>query len=241
MSALSDFIDRHARIVLLFSAGKDSAACLKLLRPHLDHVLVAWANPGNPYPETVDYMVGVQHTVPHFTVTPGHQPLFIKLHGYPADVMPFAATPTGRGATRSDGPRLVPMEQCCRANLWEPMHKVVVDYGATGCIRGDKACDQLRSNVSSGQWHGGFEFHFPLWDWTEQQVLDYLGDDLPPSYRRGLKTSLDCMNCTAYQAENPGRMADLREHYPQAYAEVAPIVFWMRDTAKRHLAALEAA
>lgn len=237
---LQAFLARHPRTVLLFSAGKDSAACLKMLRPFLDTVLVAWVNPGNPYPETVDYMSQVQRSVPHFQMVLGHQPAFVREHGHPADVIPFEATPEGRIATRSNGPRLVPLQQCCRENLWIPAQRCVREYGATGCIRGDKTSDPLSSGILSGMVIDGVEYLFPLADWSDAQVMDYLGDELPPSYRRGLATSLDCINCTAYLAENPGRIADLRETHPRAYREVEPVIRWMRDAAQRHMNALEA-
>jgi phosphoadenosine phosphosulfate reductase len=239
MDALADFLSRHERVVLLLSAGKDSAACLKMLRPHLSRVLVAWVNPGSPYPETVQYMSRVQRSVPHFQMVLGHQPQFIARNGYPADVIPFEATPVGRIATRSTGPLLAPLESCCRANLWEPAQRVVTDYGATGCIRGDRAREHLHSDATNGSTRDGVEFFFPVWDWSDQQVYDYLGDEVPPSYKRGLRSSLDCINCTAYLAHNPGRLADLRTHYPAAWAEVGPIIHWMRDAARRHLSAFE--
>ena len=239
MDTLTDFLARHQRVALMFSAGKDSAACLKMLRPHLEHVMVIWVNPGHPYPETVQYMSAVQRSVPHFQMAMGHQQQFIRDHGHPADAVPFEATPLGRKATGQDAPALVPLEECCRANLWNPARRAVLDCRVTGCIRGDKACDHLHGDIHNGEVRDGVEFMFPLFDWTDQQVIDYLGDELPPSYARGLKTSLDCINCTAYLAENPGRFADLSQRHPEVWAEVRPIVFWMRDNARQHLAALE--
>ena len=35
------------RVALAFSGGKDSQACLELLRPHLDRVTVYWLNTGS--------------------------------------------------------------------------------------------------------------------------------------------------------------------------------------------------
>jgi PP-loop superfamily ATP-utilizing enzyme len=43
--------DRHAKAILFFSGGKDSLACLHLLREYWDRVLVVWANPGEALPE----------------------------------------------------------------------------------------------------------------------------------------------------------------------------------------------
>lgn len=241
MDDLAHFLQRHERVVLMFSTGKDSAACLKMLRPVIERILVAWVNPGHPYPESVEYMSHIQRSVPHFQMVLGHQREFIARNGYPADVVPFEATPLGRVVTGSTGPLLVPVEVCCRANMWGPARDAALAYGATGCIRGDKDADELHADVVSGDVRDGIEFFFPLREWTDAQVIDYLGQDIPPSYRRGLKSSLDCINCTAYLAHNPGRIADLKTNYPAAYEEVQPVIHWMREAARRNVNALEAA
>ena len=58
--------------------------------------------------------------------------------------------------------------------------------------------------------------------------------------RRGLQSSLDCMTCTAYLKHNPGRLAELRERHHEAWAEIEPVITWMRDAAREHLKTMEA-
>lgn len=43
---MKHIIDRHERVVLFFSGGKDSLTCLLLLRPYWDRLTVCWINTG---------------------------------------------------------------------------------------------------------------------------------------------------------------------------------------------------
>jgi phosphoadenosine phosphosulfate reductase len=236
---LKAYMQRHDTVALQFSAGKDSAACLKLLRPYIEQVIVLWVNPGSPYPETVQYMADVARSVPRFQAVVGRQPAFIYTHGHPADVVPFEATLHGRVATRKAAPLLTSIEHCCGSNLWSPLHAATKATGATGVVRGEKRSDALRSRLEPGAIFDGREFHFPLHEWTDADVIAYLGDELPASYKRGLVSSLDCINCTAYTHHNPGRMADLREHHPEVWEEVRPVLDYLRGAMRSHLAELE--
>lgn len=233
---LHEFMLKHKHVALMFSAGKDSGACLKLLRTdYLDRVTVIWANPGRAYPETVEYMLGIRRTVPHFIVAKGDQPNYVREHGRPADTVPFEATHWGHVASRNTGPRLVHITECCGNNMWTPMQYAIRECRATGVIQGQKRVDEWRSPGTNGVQLNGCEYHYPIFEWTPQQVIEYLGDDMPPSYKRGLPSSLDCMDCTAYLRHNRGRLRDLRERHPEVYAEIEPTVRWMHLQAMRNL------
>lgn len=219
MQAIVDFLSRHDRVVLQFSAGKDSAACLKLLRPWLDRIQVVWVNPGRPYPETVAYMEKVRQSVPYFVEVTGRQPQWVKENGYPCDF--YSVDMTTFGSWK--GPKLNFTLNCCNANLWQPMLRWMLEHRITGVIRGSKRNDGLVSPVQSGQVIQGMEFLFPLEDWTDEQVMAFVGEDLPDSYRRGLTSSLDCATCTGYLKHNPGRREDLRFADPEAFTETVPV------------------
>jgi 3'-phosphoadenosine 5'-phosphosulfate sulfotransferase (PAPS reductase)/FAD synthetase len=171
-----EFFSRHEKVGLCFSAGKDSAACLWMLESYWPRIEVIWVNPGDPHWETVGYMEGIAALVPRFTEVQGKQPEYIRLNGKPAfgDI------------------------RCCAANMWLPIQNYVREAGITGLIRGQKDSDHLKSPVSSGDVVGGVEFLHPVETWTDSEVIEYLGDKIPPSYKRGLKTSLDCQNCVVY-------------------------------------------
>lgn len=235
---LATFVARHARVALLFSSGKDSAACLELLRPHIERVVVLWSNPGDPYPETLDYMADVRRSVPHFVEAQGIQPEWVRDHGRPVDMVPFESTPMGRlTAGNKPAPKLVSLDACCNRNMWGPLWHELKASGATGCVRGDKQADIWRPRLANGDCVDGIEYHFPLSDWHDPEVFWFLGDKTPNTYKRGHVASFDCMSCTAYLSHQRGRIAELRHQHPMKFAEVAPVLMYLRDKA-RHLHSL---
>lgn len=240
IQALEAFLSRHKMVALQFSAGKDSAACLKLLAPYLDQIVILWANSGNAYPETVEYMDEVYSKVPHFIEVLGEQPSWTIEHGMPVDVMPVSASSFKGQMHGRDVPLLQPFNNCCSHNLWLPMARWVMENKVTGLIRGQKNCDALSPPYKSGDILGNIEFFHPIEEWTNEQVFDFLGDDVPDSYKRGLPSSLDCMNCTAYVSENRGRLKDLDLIYPPAAASIRSIHAFLKDELTSHLNDLEA-
>lgn len=225
---LHDFMARHGRVVLQFSAGKDSAACLKLLRPWIDKVIVLWCNQGAPYKETLEYMDKIKASVPCFIEVKGNQPEFIATHGYPADLVPFEGTELGNVA--SNAPYLISsIQDCCGTNLWAVLAKATLESGATGVIRGERQVDRLKSIIGPQSIHLDQEYLCPLYAWSEDDVISFLGVDIPESYKRGLQSSLDCTTCTAYLGHNPGRISDLQLADPKAFAEVVPVLLWLKE------------
>lgn len=205
----ADFFSRHERVALQLSAGKDSAACLWLLQDWWDRLDVVWCSGGNPHPEVVEYMMSIAQQIPSFKIVEGRQPDWVLQHGYPVDVLPFTATAEGLAACSGHGMRLSLVSDCCRANLWQPMAEFISAGGYTGVIRGQKASDHLTAPITSGSVVDGVEYYFPIEGWSDLDVFEYLGPRVPRSYTRGLRSSLDCIDCTAYAAEQPGLADDL--------------------------------
>jgi 3'-phosphoadenosine 5'-phosphosulfate sulfotransferase (PAPS reductase)/FAD synthetase len=236
LHALEGFMTRHQRVALMFSAGKDSAACLELLSPWLRQVVVYWVNPGRPYPEVLEYMAQVACKVPNFVQVKGAQPAYVAAHGYPADVVPWEATPIGRLCEVAEPApvALVQPHECRWANMWAPAMEALRASNCTGIIRGDKLADRPVVLPLATEYEGR-EYLQPLRHWTDAQVLEFLGDHLPPGYRDGLTGSLDCMTCTAFLSRNPNRLLYLREHHPEVFAEVAPVLAYMSRSTRMHL------
>lgn len=92
MKNFEDFLSRHKKVMLQLSSGKDSAAVLWLLQPYWDKFDVVWVNPGNPYPETLEYMEKIQKLVPRFICVLGNQPQDIQRNGWPVDIVPLDHT-----------------------------------------------------------------------------------------------------------------------------------------------------
>jgi hypothetical protein len=93
----------------------------------------------------------------------------------------------------------------------------------TGIIKGQKLADRGRPPITTGVTMGGVEIWHPLEAWTDDDVFSYLGNDTPESYRRGLKSSLDCMDCTAYSLENVARVQELKTRYPEVHQKVVRV------------------
>lgn len=217
---MKEFFERNSKSILQLSGGKDSVACLWLLEAWWDQLTVVWANTGNPYPETVEYMAEVKALVPNFVELKGNQPAYIKEFGYPVDMVPvwqtqFASQVAGKVDFKFSNPF-----NCCYTNHWKVMEDYILASGVTGIIRGQKEADQRKNQLKPGDVVAGLEFCFPVFHWTDGEVKAFLGDRLPKNYLRGMSGSLDCMNCTAYLNESVGRLQALRKDFPETYAEV---------------------
>lgn len=212
---MENVLNRHARIVLQFSGGKDSLACLLLLRPWWDRLVVLWLNTGACLPETIEQMKRVQAMVPNFVEITTNQPEQIERAGYPVDVLPLRNHATVGKLCGFDRPKLQSFLDCCYTNLMAPMHEAAKNSGATLIVRGQKRGDIHRGPYESGAVVAGIEYLFPVEDWTDEQVLDYVADSglLPEHYDQG-NTSMDCWNCTAYLSENAWKLRYLYERYP---------------------------
>lgn len=205
------------------SGGKDSLACLYLLEPIWDELLVVWVNTGNAHASTHALMHEIRAKVPHFHEVVSNQPAFVAQYGYPVDVLPTARTPFGQQLDSRKGRTFVDWQTCCSTNIWTPMYAAMKELGITTVYRGQKLADMIRAPIRSGHQEDGITYVFPIEGWTDQQVFDYLGDRVPEHYLRGEKTSRDCVNCTAYLHENKERIAALPE------ADRAEIIEVLRD------------
>jgi phosphoadenosine phosphosulfate reductase len=209
------------KTALSFSAGKDSAACLYILEDRWDDITVIWCNPGDPYEETLRYMERIKALVPHFVEVNGDVRAWIHANGHPVDILPWRATHWGRAVEDSASIAMAPYFDCCGANLWQPMNRYIKANRFNVVIRGQKDCDRMRSPIEHGSVIEGVRYEFPIRDWSDADVLGYLGDRLPPSYKRGRKASLDCKRCTAYVQDHS--LQDLQAVDPKAAEEVRAV------------------
>jgi 3'-phosphoadenosine 5'-phosphosulfate sulfotransferase (PAPS reductase)/FAD synthetase len=219
--------------VLQFSGGKDSLACLYLLKARWQEITVAWTNTGAAFPETIDYMQRIRSLVPHFMEIAGKQN--IVQEGHPADLLPTVRTALGQAIAAKPAARFQSRWSCCSAAIWQPMHEAMKTMGAKVIIRGQKRADNLKAPIASGFTHEGIRVEFPLADWTDEDVYAFLereGVELPPNYLAGMRTGLDCWNCTAYLAENAGKLAYLRERHPEKFLQVKAILEELRAASR---------
>jgi 3'-phosphoadenosine 5'-phosphosulfate sulfotransferase (PAPS reductase)/FAD synthetase len=223
---MNSFFDRHEKIALMFSGGRDSIACLHLLKDHLDKVIVIWVNMGANFPEITNLMDGVRQLVPNFLEIQTNQPDDIESNGYPVDMLPISYTTFGQSCTSKKGIKLQSFADCCNKNFWSPCHAKVKELGITGIIRGQRSSDGIRGPIQSGYIEDGIEYFFPIEDWSEQKLLTYLVEqNVVIDERLSMShSSLDCWNCTAYLNESVDRMTYMKKHHSEKFGEVVKIL-----------------
>lgn len=216
----TDFFSRHQRVALQFSGGRDSTAALYALRPFWDRLSVYHVDTGDQFPETRELVDRVSRDVPLILIETD-VPAMREEHGMPTDVLPVDNTAFGQMVS---GPRMLLQSryECCARGLMLPMHQRMLDDGITGIVRGHRDEDYHVAPSRDGQVIDGFEFLYPIQDWTAARVDAFLAENgLPvtPFYAEGMKGMPDCMGCTAWWGE--GRFDYMAKHHPQNHAAVA--------------------
>lgn len=208
----------HERAVLQFSGGRDSLACLQLLKPHWHELEVHWCYTHDQPPEVLAQMRDVAGLVRNFVIVHSDQPGQTERFGPPTDLLPVWDTELGRECDETRTRKFQSPFACCSENLWKPLEAALVLSKATLCIRGQRNSEAKKGTVRSGEIHAGIEYWFPLENWAEKEVLAYLREEgVPlPAHYSWFNSSLDCMTCTAYLVENRGKAAYLAEKHPEA-------------------------
>lgn len=223
---MQDFFNRHEKVALMFSGGKDSLACLHLVKDYLDKTIVVWVNTGANFPEIEQMMREVKAIVTHFHEIKTDQPSSIKANGYPVDVVPVNYTKLGQSVTSIKDFKLRSYFECCAENFWIPCDAEMRKLGVTGVIRGQRNSEAHRAPIKSGYVENGIEYHLPIESWSDSEVIDYLrSKDVFINERLSMAhSSLDCWNCTAYMAESAERFKYIKKHHPSKYESIVEIV-----------------
>lgn len=206
--------------VLQFSGGKDSLCLLNVMKPYWNQLTVLWVNTGAAYPETIALMEKIRATVPHFFELKTDQPESIARSGYPVDVVPIRYSVPGHAFEPGERIKTRPYMACCGENIWWPMEKHCRDNGFTTLIRGQRNDERMRTPIKSGHVQDGVTYLFPIEDFTEADVFQYLHDnDIEvPAHYAVTKTSLDCWSCTAFLHES-GVHQWLKQEHPEKHRE----------------------
>lgn len=208
-------LDRHERIAMMFSGGKDSMACLYLLREQLHRITLIHIDTGDLLPETREIVAHIKKNVPNFIHVQGDVHAWIGANGLPTDLLPWWAHPIG--ALSEPGPKLVPRLDCCWNNLMAPAYLAARERGFTLVIRGTKTADLPRLPLYSGAVVDGVEYWHPIEDWTHEQVFSYLRLQGAPVSRvyDYVDNSPECAQCSAWWGEKRG--AYLRKYHPELW------------------------
>lgn len=243
MSPFAQLLERHGRATLFFSAGKDSLACLLLMRAFLGRIDVVWCNPGAPHPAVAAYMDAIRSAVPSFIELKGDQPAWVREHGWPVDVLPVRSTRFGEIGAGPAPVGFAPYTDCCWANLWAPMKQHLTVTGTTLVIMGQRREESMRNRLRDEalQDVDGITYWQPINEWPEAAVLGYIkaqGAELPPFYADGATSSCDCWNCTAYLDHNVGRLAHMKAAEPDRFAVVSAVLEALATAQQRDIAPL---
>lgn len=213
-----DFLNRHEKIAFELSGGKDSVACLYLLRDQLHKMTVYWLNTGDTYPETRAIIAQCREMCPFFVEVKSDVYGFHHKHGFPSDVIPD----TGYLVHQEVAIKTVSQYACCAHNIMLPLHNKVVEDGNTCIVRGQKAADTHKSPAQSGGIYDGIEMVFPVEGWTDEQVMGYLIDNEAPIHPcyQFTKDGVDCMHCTGWWKKTP---LQFLERHVDAYMHVTNI------------------
>lgn len=208
---------RHDRIALSFSGGKDSLACVYLLRGAglLERVTLYHSDPGDLLPEVVGVVEHVRAMVPRFVHVRTDAAAWMERNGLPSDLVPWTQHPLAEAVGYRRG-RLVSRFDCCIANLMLPVWERIKADGNTLCIRGARRADLPRMATASGDVAEGIEILHPIEDWSAEQVFAYLREQGAPIcrvYDGGRLQSPECATCPAWWSE--GRAAYLAQHHPE--------------------------
>lgn len=214
---------KAGKAALCFSGGKDSAACLLLLRPFLESISVLFVNHGRHYPETLAIAERAKAICPKWVEVRTDREGQWKANGLPADLVPVDWTIPGQMLSTRKPIAVQSYWQCCSENISQPLWSKAKELGCSLVIRGQRADEERKGTSTTGSEHEGITFWHPVEKWTRWQVLDYLRGalgQLPAHYHLD-HTSLDCFDCTAFTKNAVDRAHYTRTHHPVLYREYA--------------------
>lgn len=213
-------LDRHQKIALSFSGGKDSLACVYLLRHLKDRIRIYHMDTGDLLPEIEEVVEHVKSFWPDFVHVRGDVNGWIRDKGMPTDLLPYTAHFLGKGTGETEID-LVPRYDCCFANLMWPIYQRIKDDGYTLIVRGTKRADTKKMMHGSGVVADGVELLHPIEDWSHEDVFAYLrgvGAPIPRIYTH-VTNSPECARCPAWWNEK--RASYLRQYYPEIWRDYA--------------------
>ncbi len=199
-----------------FSGGKDSLACVHLLREHWDEITLYHVDTGDLLPEIREIVDHVEAMVPRFVRTRSDSAGWMQANGLPSDLVPTTSTAMGLmiGASQQ---RIVDRFDCCLQNLWLPMHEPMAADGITLVIRGTKRADLTKLPAENGPSGWGYDLWLPLLDWSHADVFAYLREVGAPICRvyENHFNAPECATCPAWWSEKRARY--LKRHHPALY------------------------
>jgi len=204
---------------LALSGGKDSMACLFLLKDSLAGAI--YVDTGYGYPETAAVIDYAETLVPVHRVRVNRDAQQTAC-GIPADVVPLEWTVLGQHMTHQKPYRIQTSMQCCYDNIAQPLLQKAKALGATHLVYGQRDAETHRATARDGDETDGLIRLHPIESWTTAQVMDFLRQHMEiPAHFRLTHSSLDCYDCTAFRQQSQDRIEWTKTQYPAYYAAYA--------------------
>lgn len=239
--------NRHKSAHLLMSGGKESVACAELLIAlgYADRTTLVHVNTGAHLPIVESFIAQYIPFFKDYVELRSDQPAYIKLHGYPSDVVVQNHTSFGRTVCRDNEPceMMCSKWECCSENVWKPVLDFIAFNPVEVMINGQRGADKTGGLSPVIRW-GGKEVEqvFPLMDCTSEEVVEflktsprcYLNGEFIKRFEADAGSSIDCWNCTAHWEDIPVRLAVLREFYPEHAVAYESLLRRISDDVERH-------
>lgn len=207
-------------IALAFSGGKDSWACLWLIRERLADIQVIWVNTGKNYPEMLETIDKAKALCPDFVEIIVDREGQNAYHGIPSDVVPINWTRLGQSVTSKKDVLIQSYIQCCYENIGSSLQEYCKRHGITELIRGQRLDEGHKSSARDGDVVDGITYHQPIENWTAEQVLSFVSVHMElPAHFSFEHSSMDCYDCTAYARESIDRIDYMSKNHPALYLE----------------------
>ena len=202
---------------LALSGGKDSIACLHLMRDSIDFAL--YVDTGFSYPETAAMIDYARDFIPVITVHSDRENQN-KRFGLPSDIVPIDWTVLGQQITGEKPALIQSYLGCCYENISVPLYDKAVELGVDELIYGQRNDEGHKSPARNGDMIGNIRRLNPIETWSASDVLNYLETKMAvPEHFHIKHSSLDCYDCTAFRKDSKDRIAWTKEHYPAYFVE----------------------
>lgn len=187
--------------LLAVSGGKDSLACLMILKDHWAELDAIWIDTGDTPSGAEERIKLTTKGIQELHVVRTNSKSWREKNGQPVDFFPAL------DRYKQNAPILSSAVDCCMNNISQPIYDFAIANGYSIIINGTKECDKLHNRRGELYQAGELAYFCPIYKWTDAQVLTYLESIPSLTYLiTDLSTSqsVDCISCTAFSHESRG-------------------------------------
>jgi len=216
-----DILDSHENVLFLLSGGKDSVAAFYYLQEYWDRLTVGWINTGDLCPEIETFIQSIGQNAKSFVTVYSDSQKWQEKYGWAYPIVPVDYSQLGQQVNGKKPIKIAPNLLCCKTNVWDMVPVLIKETKSTAVLTGQRKQDSSKDPRPSGTWIEGAQYFYPIDDWTDNEVREYLKDHVgitdPRFYTDD--TSIDCRHCTGYP-QYKARTAYIRKHHPTQQQEV---------------------